>query len=418
MKIPKKQIGAVLLCVIGSSNALATDGYFSSGYGVKSQGMGGVGIALPQDGLAAAYNPAGIALLDDQFNLGVTWFSPKRDAEIVGNGVPGVNGHYDGNGKKNFFIPEVGYIKKLSDSTSVGLAIYGNGGMNTDYSNNPYSAFGSSGKAGVNLEQLYIKPSIAYKLNEKNTFGAGINFVYQRFSAEGLQAFASSSSSPDNLTNKGHSSSTGLGIHLGWVGQLTKDLSVGATWSSKAKMSRFDEYKGLFADGGSFDIPETYGIGVAFKATPSVTLAADIQRINYGSVDSIANPLSNLLSGNPLGSRNGPGFGWKDITVVKVGASYEVKPGLTLRVGYNHSDQPIPNDQTLFNILAPGLVQDHLTLGGSWKTSPNGEWSVFYTHAFRKEVKGHNSIPMSFGGGEANIGLSQNIFGVAYEWKL
>ena len=57
---------------------MATDGYFSHGYGVKSQGMGGVGIALPQDGLAAAANPAGTAFVGDRFDLGLVWFRPSR----------------------------------------------------------------------------------------------------------------------------------------------------------------------------------------------------------------------------------------------------------------------------------------------------------------------------------------------------
>ena len=37
--------------------ALATNGYFSHGFGIKAKGMGGVGIALPQDAMAAATNP-------------------------------------------------------------------------------------------------------------------------------------------------------------------------------------------------------------------------------------------------------------------------------------------------------------------------------------------------------------------------
>ena len=81
--------------------ALATNGYFSHGYGVKSMGMAGVGIALPQDGLAAATNPAGTAFVGDRLDLGLTWFRPSRGAEIRGNGCPRLarplNGSYDGN---------------------------------------------------------------------------------------------------------------------------------------------------------------------------------------------------------------------------------------------------------------------------------------------------------------------------------
>ncbi|MDH5276591.1 MAG: long-chain fatty acid transporter, partial [Gammaproteobacteria bacterium] len=57
--------------------AHATNGYFAHGYGIKAQGMAGVGYALPLDGFAAAYNPAGIAFVDDRFDIGVTWFIPR-----------------------------------------------------------------------------------------------------------------------------------------------------------------------------------------------------------------------------------------------------------------------------------------------------------------------------------------------------
>jgi long-chain fatty acid transport protein len=45
--------------------AHATNGYFSSGYGVKAQGIAGAGIALPQDALAAATNAALISDLTE-----------------------------------------------------------------------------------------------------------------------------------------------------------------------------------------------------------------------------------------------------------------------------------------------------------------------------------------------------------------
>ncbi|NMM29448.1 MAG: long-chain fatty acid transporter [Glaciimonas sp.] len=414
MKNKAHRIGALLLSIFGTTSAFATDGYFSHGFGVKAQGIGGVGIALPQDGLAAASNPAGTVLVGDRIDAGLSWFAPRRKADIVGNAVPNANGSYDGNGTGNFFIPEFGYTKQLSTTTAVGVAVYGNGGMNTDYRINPFGAFGSSGQAGINLEQAFISPSVAYKVNEQHAIGAALNFAYQRFSANGLDAFAPISSDRNNLTDRGTDSSTGWGVRLGWDGQITPDLTLGVTWASKIKTGKFDHYRGLFADGGNFDIPENFGIGFAYKATPAVTVAADIQQIKYGSIKSIANP----LNGNLLGSINGPGFGWRDITVLKVGANYDYSRNLTLRIGYNHAGQPIPNDQTFFNILAPGVMQDHLTLGATWKTPGGGELSLSYAHAFKKQVNGSNSIPTPFGGGNANIGMTENLVGVAYGWNL
>ena len=184
-------------------------------------------------------------------------------------------------------------------------------------------------------------------------------------------------------------------------------------------MTKFDKYKGLFAQGGSFDVPSSYGVGLAIKATPQLTLAADVTRINYSKVDSVGNSSSNLfISGQPLGANNGPGFGWKDITAVKVGASYAYDENLTLRAGYNHSSQPIRSSETLFNILAPGVVQDHLTLGATWTLPNKSELSFSYLHAFENSVNGSNSIPAGFGGGNANLKMYQDSLGVAYGWKL
>jgi long-chain fatty acid transport protein len=119
-----------------------------------------------------------------------------------------------------------------------------------------------------------------------------------------------------------------------------------------------------------------------------------------------------------LGSPDGAGFGWRDVTVHKIGAAYEVNDTLTVRIGYNHSQQAIPYSETFFNLLAPGVVQDHLALGATWKLSRSSDISFSYTHAFENKVNGSGSIPAGFGGGEANLKMYQDSFGVAYAYHF
>ena len=401
---------------ITSTNAFATDGYFAHGYGVKSQGMGGVGVALPQDALAAATNPAGMGLIGDRIDFGATWFRPIRESEIANNGA-GASGIYKGNDTTNFIIPEFGYNKVINDQVTLGVSVYGNGGMNTDYKNG-IPLFGSS-RAGVDLIQLFIAPTATWKINASNTVGVSVNLAYQRFEAKGLQNFKMPgfSSASDNLTDKGHDDSYGAGLKFGWIGQINDQVSVGATYQTKTYMSKFDKYKGLFAESGDFDVPANYGVGLAVKATPALTLAADLERIEYSDVRAINNPLLPNFGVAQLGTNGGAGFGWRDVTVTKLGASYQYSDSLTLRAGYNHSTQPIPKSETFFNILAPGVVQDHLTLGATWTLSDKSELSMAYMHAFENSVKGANSIP-GFGGGEANLKMYEDSIGVAYGWKL
>ncbi len=410
-----------LLTVLASYNAYATDGYFAHGYGVKSQGMGGVGIALPQDAIAAATNPAGMGLIGDRVDFGVTWFRPQREAEIVGNAFPGVDGKYDANETENFFIPEFGYNRQINPDVTLGLSVYGNGGMNTDYKR-AIPLFGSTAPR-MDLIQLFVAPTATWKINETNTVGVSVNLAYQRFEMKGLQNFQGASIHPNNVTNKDYDSSYGAGVHIGWIGQISDSVTLGATYQSKTYMSKFDKYKGLFAEGGDFDIPESYGVGIAVKATPALTIAADVQRIEYSEVDSVGNSINNLFAGNLLGSNKGPGFAWRDVTAVKVGASYVWNENLTIRAGYNHSSQPIRKSETLFNILAPGVVQDHITFGATYILPNKSELSFAYMHAFEEKVRGNDSIPpgfppAGFGGGNANLKMYEDSLGIAYGWQL
>ncbi|MBY0579398.1 MAG: outer membrane protein transport protein [Burkholderiales bacterium] len=403
--------------------AHATNGYFSHGYGMKSKGMAGVGIALPQDALAAATNPAGMVMVGDRIDFGLDWFRPSRSSQIIGNGF-GPDASYGGNATSNFFIPEFGYNTMMGADSSLGVSVYGNGGMNTDYAVNPFGRFGALGTAGVNLEQLFIAPTWSRKLNANNAIGVSLNLAYQRFSAKGLKpTFQGASSSPANVSDNGTDSSTGYGLHIGWIGQVSSAVTLGATYQSKTKMGKFGKYSGLFAQQGSFDIPATYGVGVAVKAAPITTVAFDIQRIMYGDVPSIANPLSNLtVLGNPLGSNAGGGFGWQNMTVYKIGVTHDWSQNLTLRAGWSHNNQQIPNSQTFFNILAPGVVRDHATLGATWRLADKSELSVAYMHAFKTTVNGVNSIPPGnppgYGGGNSNISLSEDSIGIAYGWNM
>ena len=68
-------------------------------------------------------------------------------------------------------------------------------------------------------------------------------------------------------------------------------------------------------------------------------------------------------------------------------------------------------------ILAPGVVQDHVTIGGSVKAG-GGEVNAFFAHGIKQTVRGQQSIPPLFGGGNANVHLEEDIFGVSYAWKF
>ena len=70
----KLALGVAALTAFSPMTALATNGYFSHGYGTISKGMAGAGTALSQDSIAAATNPAGMAFVGNRIDGGFEVF--------------------------------------------------------------------------------------------------------------------------------------------------------------------------------------------------------------------------------------------------------------------------------------------------------------------------------------------------------
>lgn len=424
------------------TSAHATNGYFLPGFGMKSMGMGGVGIAAPQDSISGASNPANLTQVGMRGDIGMSVFDPVRSARIGNASKSGDSTFFGFDGASEsdqewFLIPEMGYSMSLSENLFAGIAFVGNGGMNTTYEDNFFDSndMQNLGKLGVDMMQLLMPVSVAYKPNANHAVGLSLVGAVTRFRAYGLENFKAISSDPAHVTNNGFDYSYGGGLRLGWLGNFMDDkLGIGLTWSSKMYMTKLDKYRGLFAEQGDFDIPENYGIGLSLKPYEFLTVAADVLRIRYSDVASVGNRgpgavtgpgFQGVQSGFPcgvlgnaalcLGEDQGLGFGWKDMTIYKVGADMVLNDSWTVRAGFNYGKTPIPNDQLTFNTLAPAVVERHYSVGFTWKskTSPI-EVTGAYMYVANNE---QNASAQNIVGG-VDIEMNQHVLGVSFGWVL
>lgn len=457
---------ATVLAVPGS--AFATNGYFLIGYGAKSRGMGGVGVAYAQDAIAAGANPAAMADVDAKtmrIDFGVEYFRPKRafihDSQDLESGFPGsTNPINHTSGSNDFLIPSGGAVYKFNRKLTMGIAAVG-AGANTRYDQqvpgNPtcldgntsggtastlfnFNCLGSQ-TAGVNLIQMQMLPSIAYKLNKQHYIGASLALGVQTFRAAGLQAFGPAGlgyTTGNNFTNQGNDWSYGAGVRFGWLGKFFDEkLSLGANYSSRVYMTKFDKYRDLFAEHGDFDIPENWTVGLAYKFTDDLVVAFDFQHINYSDVASIGNPgptPADPINFFPpgctttsclLGQDDGMGFGWNDANVYKLGVNYDYNDEWSFRAGWNYAKSPIQEDQVMFNFLAPAVTEHHLTLGASYRPSKNIELSLNYSHAFSNTIKGQtvlgpngSAFPVLPPNTNGAIDMEINTLGVSFGYVL
>jgi len=421
----------------------ATDGYFTHGYGMKAKGMGGASVAVAgQDAFGGANNPATMAFASNRVEAGLDLFSPWRKASRSGGALFGLDGSADSD--SNYFgVPEAAFNYMVRPDLALGVTVYANGGMNTDYPSGQLPSPGMCGATGtfnllcgttalgVNLSQLIIAPTLAWQFVPNHSLGVSPLWAYQEFEAYGLQLFDNPglSTSAGNVTNRGKDSSTGWGARFGYYGQFTPQFAVGAAYATKMSMDEFGKYKGLFAEQGGFDIPSHWALGVAIRPTPQWLIALDYERINYSDVKSVNNPSRLILNcpalggsnpANCLGGGDGAGFGWESVNVFKLGVQYALNANWTLRGGYNYTDNPIGSQDVTFNILAPGVVQHHLTLGATYAWQSRHELTGAFMYAFNNDVTGpslFNSLVPGLNAQE-KIEMYQWSLGVQYSYKF
>jgi long-chain fatty acid transport protein len=420
---------SLLTCLVLPTTTFATNGYFLIGFGSKSRGMGGVGIGLAQQGQTAAVNPAGLVDIKTRFDADVALFVPERWAAccLAPEGVK--------SGANTFLIPSMGAAYKFNRKISMGFAAVG-AGANTRYEKNfffddptlPGGQADTSGTVlGINLIQMIMAPGVAYNINKQHAIGASLQIGVQTFRGSGMgDAFRPFSQSPNLLTENGNDWSYGAGIRLGYRGKFfKKKLTIGTTYASKVYMTKFDKYAGLFAEEGKFDIPENYGIGLAYKPNKKLTLALDYVRINYSDIASVGNA-SLPISSDPantvdkLGNADGPGFEWDDMDVFKIGMAYDLNEKWTVRAGFNYGETPInENDSLEFNVLAPAVSEKHYTIGGTYKISKKSEINFVYQHSPKNKlstvISGTTQLPYS---GLVEADMFINIYEIGYSYRL
>ena len=232
------------------------------------------------------------------------------------------------------------------------------------------------------------------------------------------------SNDPESLTNNGHEQAFGAGLKIGVTGEVTPKFSLGASYQSEINMQEFDDYSGLFAKSGDMDVPATASIGLAFKPTTGSALLFDVQRIWYSKVDAIGNPMfpafgicamrTTPTSPSCLGGSDGIGFGWEDVTVYRLGYQWATGGDWTWRAGFATFDQPIPESEVLFNILATGVLEDHFTFGFSKGLNGGSAIDLSFMYAPNVKVRGPNPLEAP---GAQEIEIEMKQFSATVNWS-
>ena len=390
------------------SGARATDGHFLHGVGAVNAAMGGFGVAAPTSLLGAFYvNPAG--LLDfkgTSVELGFELFKPARDITSTAGPMTGAT-----TSSSEFVpIPAFGWSRELRDDRLVfGVGGLGIGGFGVDYqadTENPITAPRPNGFGQIysNFSLMKIAPAIALRVNDRVRLGFAVNIDWASLAVDPMPVAAPAvDAGTDGVMGTAddrayYSSATdadgsfGMGFQAGLQFAVTPSMSVGLAYTSPQWFQKF-EYDAVYENPNlpnyntprqiefAMDVPAVYGAGVSFSVNPRVYLGVDAKLITYGST-------RGFKESGYAADGSVKGFGWEDIWSVATGLQYMATPDLALRLGYNYSGNPIPDELSMFNAPAPAVVQHHVTLGAGYRFRSGFGLDVAFYRAFENSVEG------------------------------
>ncbi len=347
-----KLLGTVFGTALIVTPALATEGMFANGSGARHRAMAGSGVAHGTDASSITLNPAAIAHVDSQVSFSVTLFNPDRDAsaDLDGPG-PAPYTNFDDHAINWFAIPNMAINYRLNSTLvdSIGLSVSGNGGMNTSYKPGFFAGAGDTSNSGIDLQQMLITLAMAKKIGNVSV-GVAPVLARQQFHSDNL---ASPVTGLPLASNGKKEAVWGAGVRLGIEAEVMPGLRLGGTYQSKIYMERYDKFKDLFAvSQGDLDIAANWQIGLSYDITPALTINADYRFIDYEGVKAIG-------AAQAIG-----GFEWKNTSTYKIGVEYAASEEWTLRAGYSYNTQPLDTNGAInAGLLAPGIVQHHLTAG-------------------------------------------------------
>jgi len=422
---PKRTaITAALICLV-SVPAAATNGMNLEAYGAKAGGMGGASMAHDSGNSALMNNPATLGLRAEASNLGLGWtlLSPKVNTRM-NHPLAGPMGAKSGGDA--YHMPSISLIRKTG-RLAYGAGVLAQGGMGTEYGSNSFLSNGTGlpMRSEVGFGRLMVP--LAYNVNESLTVAGQVDYVWAGMDVQMLMPDGSGHASFSNSSDfTGRANGQGWAFKLGAHYKVSDTLAIGGTYHSKTDIGDLEGSgtftmfpNPMFPQGGQmptrfkvvdFQWPETFGAGVAWQATPSFMLAADIKRLQWSSSMKSFRLAMDMGMGWQTGAMP---QNWKNQTVVMVGGQYMLTPGVALRAGINYADNPVP-DATL-NPLFPATITTHYTFGMGWNIG--GGHSVAGSVAISPKVTRTN--PDMFGPGMAGtVTHSQTTLRVNYNYSF
>jgi long-chain fatty acid transport protein len=248
------------------------------------------------------------------------------------------------------------------------------------------------------MQQININPSVAYKVSEQVSLGAGINFAHneshfkQGVSASGLPGFA-----PNNFLDvKGDA--WAIGYNLGAMFQILPSTRLGVAYRSALKFDLEGEQKYNSPSAGlvnqdikaSLKTPANLSLAISHKANDKLELLGDLTWTEWSVIQTL--DLKNKDTGADLHRLS---YKFHDTWRVGVGANYQLNNDLKLRFGMAYDKSPV-RDAVDRTMTLPDSDRTWLSFGAKYNVSKTTSVDVGYSHIFFADAKTERAVTTGY----------------------
>lgn len=455
---------AFILSTALLSTAVQASGYHFGTQSVNAQGTANAAAAEAADASTIFYNPAGLSKLDSSqisVNANIVFPSIRYEADSATDftGIP-VQGSKSGKITKTTVAPHVYGAYKASDDVTLGLGVYVPFGSATEYEKDSVLRYNIN-KLG--LTTIAIEPVVAWKLNDRHSFGAGI--IAQHTSAElrkyadwGIQQKAKAlTATPSNPTAAaqikadGHAdvkgSDWGFGYQLAWMWDINDRARVGVNYRSKVSHTLKGDAEWAADDTAAKQqwtanklaplgytanekasvkivTPESLSVHGMYKVSDKANLFGDVTWTRHSRFNKaeLVFEKEKTIGMNKKSDRTTITPNWRNTYKVGFGGSYQISEPLQLRAGIAFDKSPVRNADYRMNSLPDGN-RIWFSVGAKYQLGKNHVIDAAYSHihindtTYRTAKASGNDVD-SKGASSARFKNKADILGLQYTYKF
>jgi long-chain fatty acid transport protein len=385
-----------LIILVFCAGTLFAGGFALSGIGSKAISLGGAFRGMADDGTAMYWNPAGLGFAERSYitlaGAGIMPASTFQSRDIL----PGISDEEFEADKKLWMFPNLYAVKGGDCKLKFGLGAYVPYGLGAtwdiyDYYSIPGMNFNVVTPDGPVSTALVlptgfpekemmssigivdVHPTVAYKLNDNWSIGAGLSVYYGMIEIDKVKPHAAFGwALPTTMEMEG----TGMGFggnlgllykvseyaQLGLSGKLPAKINMDGEAKVRVWMSNYASYMNALANAypnshlyamamvlgdttdisATLNLPADIGWGINLKPKPNWSINADFSYTFWSVLDKVVIEMDPpAVVGTSTIEESEMNTVWKDAFRVSLGTQYSL-PKVDLRGGFFFDQSPIP----------------------------------------------------------------------------